>query len=165
MKDFKIDEKQLKFLGEFFSTAAKNAKQYNDFTSLFDFKKSEDNDLMDLFKNFYKLDSSSSDSDKKSNDFSNALDSFQGLMKQYMAMFNFSDNTKIKELEEKCKNLEKELEEKDKEINVLKSIIEQSNNQSELINNFQKVFVDQGKEFQKVMDKFGFFPNSNKKNK
>jgi predicted RNase H-like nuclease (RuvC/YqgF family) len=163
MKDFKIDEKQLEFLGDFFSTAAKNAKQYNDFASLFDFNKPEDNDLENLFKNFYNLNNSSSNSDKKSNEYANAFESFQQLMAQYMSMFNFSDNSKVKELEKKCKKLEKEMEEKDREIKVLKSVIEQSDNQTELINNFQKIFVDQGKEFQKVMNKFDFFPNSNKK--
>ena len=163
MKDFKIDEKQLEFLGNFFLTAAKSSKQYNDFASLFNFQKDGNNDLMSLFNNFYNLNNTPKDSEIDSNDMSKAFESFQNLIGQYFSMLNLSDNSKLKESEEKCRRLEKELEEKNREIKVLKSVIEQSNNQSELINNFQKIFVDQGKEFQKVMNSFDFLPNSNKK--
>ena len=160
MKNFNFDEKQLEFLGKFFTTAAGNAKQYNSFASLFDLKKSDDNDLLSLFKNFYNLPNAEAESEKKSDAFSDAFENFQKLMRQYTGMFNFSDNSKLKELEEKCEKLTKELEEKDREIKVLKSVIEQSDNQADLINNFQKIFEGQGKEFKTIMDKFDFFPNS-----
>ena len=158
MENFKIDEKELGLLGDFFTAAAKNAKQYNDFASLFDLNKSGINEPLKLFNDFYKLNTGEVPG-KKSEDFTDAFESFQNLMSQYLSMFNSTDKLKIKELEERCEKLTEKLEKKENEVRVLTAFVEQSKVHVESINDVQKMFVKQGKEFQSIMEKFGFFPN------